>query len=174
MATAREVAVEVLPHFAEAVIARREYTYGHYAVAIGRSEAKESIVIGQAMHAIGAACVFCAVPVAPLAFVKRADGEWRGVFETDILERQHVLPHFDLLYVTARDFEYSSRDFERVGKALADVLPRHVGPNWLSPHELWTLAVTLKASDGRTVFERAVAKYESLYSEAKARRKETK
>ena len=81
MATARELAIQVLPYFAGYVLAGHVHPYGVYAKAIGRDPAKESMVIGKAMHAIGAVCVLAAIPVAPLYFIKRADGEWRGVFE---------------------------------------------------------------------------------------------
>jgi len=42
----REIAAQVLPHFKEAVLARKQHTYGHYARLIGRDIAKEAITIG--------------------------------------------------------------------------------------------------------------------------------
>jgi hypothetical protein len=168
MASARELAIEVLPHFAKNVIARHVHSYGVYAKAIGRDPAKESMVIGQAMHAIGAVCVLAAIPVAPLYFIKRADGEWRGVFESDSSEREHVLPHYDLLYVTAREFKYSDSDFGRVEKGLREVLPKYLRPDQLSPHDVWHWAIRTKLKDGATPFERALARYREIFAIAKA------
>jgi len=171
MSTAREVALEVLRHFKTAVLAGHVYTYGHYAAAIGRDAATESMVIGQAMHALGAGCVLCAVPIAPLFFVQRADGEWRGVFEADDSERIHVLPHYDLLYVTAREYVYTHRDFERLEHALRVVFPKHLKPDQLSPHDLWHVVLYAELDDDKTtIFERALSKYGERYAEAKARR----
>ncbi len=68
MSSAREIALEVLPHFAENVLAGRVLSYGYYAKAIGRDVAKESIVIGQAMHAIGGVCAIAGIPIAPLHY----------------------------------------------------------------------------------------------------------
>jgi len=65
MPTAREIALSVLPHFAESVIAKRIHSYGAYATWIGCNPAKESMIIGQAMHAIGASCFLAAIPVLP-------------------------------------------------------------------------------------------------------------
>src|SRR6266581_811840 len=107
MPSAREIALEVLPHFRESVLAGRVLSYGVYAKAIGRDVATESIVIGHAMHAIGGMCAFAAIPVAPLHFVQRADGEWRGIFESDASERTEVLPHYDLLQLAARIHTYN-------------------------------------------------------------------
>jgi hypothetical protein len=66
MATAREIAIEVMPHFAKHVLAGQVAPYGVYAAAIGRNAAKESMVIGKAMHIIGGVCVLARIPVAPL------------------------------------------------------------------------------------------------------------
>jgi hypothetical protein len=170
MATALELALEVLPHFSQRVMAARVLPYGAYAAAIGRDPAKESMVIGQAMHTIGAACVFAAVPVAPLHFVKRSDGEWRGVFQSDVVEAQHVLPHYDLLYVTARAYKYSDDDFSRIDNALRKVLPKYLPPEYISPHHLWHAAVYSKLNDGTTFFGRALAKYRELFESLKSAR----
>src|SRR5437016_5593051 len=126
MATAREVAVEVLPHFVTGVLAGHVYSYGYYASAIGRKAATESMVVGQAMHAIGGVCALCAIPIAPLHFVQRSDGEWRGVFESDAAESINVLPHYDLLYVTAREYKYTPEDFARLEHILRVFLPNHL------------------------------------------------
>lgn len=168
MATAREVAIEVLPYFEQSVLAGHVLPYGHYAAGIGRDAAKESMVIGQAMHAIGGVCALCGIPIAPLFFIKRSDGEWRGVFEGNASERQHVLPHYDLLYVTAREYKYTNKDFQRLKRGLTEVLPKHLGPDQLSQHDIWHVAIFSKLKDGTTPFERAVSKYKEIYAEAKA------
>jgi hypothetical protein len=129
------------------------------------------MVIGQAMHAIGAACVLSAVPVAPLFFVERSDGEWRGVFEADTCERLDVLPHYELLYVTAREYVYGPRDFDQLERALSVAFPKHLKPDQLSPHDLWHVVLYAKSKrNGVTVFERALSKYKELYAEATRRR----
>ena len=126
MPSAREIALEVFPHFKENVLAGRVLSYGVYAKAIGRDVATESMVVGQAMHAIGGMCAFAAIPVAPLHFVQRADGEWRGIFESDSSERTHVLPHYDVLYSAARIHTYTEDDFRKLEKGLRDVLPKYL------------------------------------------------
>lgn len=170
MATAREIAIKVLPHFAQSVLAGHVHSYGHFAALIGRQAATESMVIGQAMHAIGGVCALCAIPIAPLFFIERADGEWRGVFESDPAERLNVLPHYDLLYVTAREYKYSGRDFQRIQKGLVEVLPKYLGPNQLSPHDIWNVAIRSKLKDGTTPFDRAILKYQALLESAKKKK----
>ncbi len=171
MSTAREVALEVLPYFAKNVLAKQQRTYGYYAASIGRDSAKEGMVIGKAMHAIGAACVFTFVPVAPLFYVERADGEWRGVFEEDDLERERVLPHYDVMLVTAREHVYTEKDFSRVERALRQVLPKYLKPTQLSPHDLWHVALLNKFKDGDTFFERALGTYQQELKQMKGNRK---
>ena len=170
MTSAIQLALDVLPHFRTAVLKRHVYTYGHYASAIGRDSATESMVVGKAMHAIGAACVLGAVPLAPLHFVERADGEWRGVFESDASERIHVLPEYNLLYMTARDHHYSERDFERIHRSLAVAFPKHLNPNQLSPHDLWHVVINAKRQDGSTIFQQALVKYRELAAQQRATR----
>jgi hypothetical protein len=153
MSTAREIAIEVLPHFAKSVLSGHVFSYGVYAKAIGRNQAKESMVIGKAMHAIGGVCVLVGIPVAPLHFVERADGEWRGVFESAFAERTHVLPHYDLLCVTARIHKYTEKDFERVERALRETLPKYLRPDQLSPHDIWHLAIYSKRKDSTTPWQ---------------------
>jgi hypothetical protein len=162
MATALELAVDVLPHFAKHVVAGQVRSYAVYANAIGRDPAKESMLIGKAMHIIGAVCVFAAIPIAPLHYVTRSDGEWRGVFQADPNESLHVLPHYDLLYVVARAYKYSEEDFERIDNGLRNVLPKHLPPDYISPHHVWHWVIYTKLKDGRTVFERALARYSEL------------
>jgi hypothetical protein len=170
MTTAREIAIEVLPHFTERVLARRVSSYGFYAKAIGRNPAKESMVIGQAMHAIGAVCVLARVPVAPLHFVERTDGDWRGVFEADPAEQIHVLPHYNLLCVTARVHKYTEKDFARVRLGLRETLPKPLRPDQMSPHDIWRLAIYSKLQDSTTPLQRALAQYQTIFDAAKARR----
>lgn len=170
MTSARELAIEVLPHFAKNVIAGYVFPYGVYAKAIGRDPAKESIVIGKAMHAIGAVCVLTGIPVAPLYYVKRADGEGRGVFESDAIECLYVLPHYDLMYVVAREYKYSEKDFARIEKGLRELLPKYMRPDQLSPHDVWHCAISAKLNDGTTPFERALSKYREIFDTIKASR----
>jgi len=167
MPSAREIALEVLPHFKENVLAGHVLTYGAYAKSIGRDVATESMVVGQAMHAIGGMCAFAAIPVAPLYFVQRADKEWRGIFESDPSERTHVLPHYDLLCVAARIHVYSPDDFRRIDKGLRDVLPKYLKPNQLSPHDIWHVAIYNKLKDGSTPFERSLERYRQIVDAAK-------
>jgi len=171
MSTACEIALQVLPHFTKNVLAGRVYSYGHYATATGRDAATGSVVIGKAMHAIGGACVMCAIPVAPLHFVERTDREGRGVFESDELERVNVLPHYNLLYVTAREFKYSEKDFRRIENALRVILPKHLEPSQqMSPHGIWSVAISVKLSDSSTIFERALSTYRELNAKTLAAR----
>lgn len=168
MTSARELAIEVLPHFAKNVLAGRVHPYGVYAKAIGRDPAKESMVIGKAMHAIGAVCVLAKVPVAPLHFIKRADGQWQGVFESDYAESTYVLPHYELLYVTAREFKYSENDFARVEKGLREVLPKL--SDAFSPHDVWRWAIYTKLKDGSTPLERALESYREVLELLRAKK----
>lgn len=170
MSTARELALELLPHFHAAVTARQVYTYGHYANAIGRDSASDSMAIGKAMHALGAACVLAGVPIAPLYYVERADGEWKGVFESDSSERTHVLPHYDLLYVTAREHSFTTDDFQRIDKALRVAFPKHLKPDQLSPHDLWHVLIYAKLKDGHSILEKALANYREMLNAFQARR----
>ena len=163
MSTAREIALEVLPHFSEAVLLRQILTYGYYAKAIGRSPAADSMAIGKAMHAIGGICVYSRVPVAPMYFVERADSGWRGIFEEDPLESLHVLPHYDTLYVAAREYRYSAEDFACVYRGLAEAIP-----NEWSPHLIWHVAVAVKPKGSeQTYFERALDRYRQIVEDAR-------
>jgi hypothetical protein len=166
MATAREVAIEVLPYFEQSVLAGHVLPYRYYASSIGRDAAKESMVIGQAMHAIGGVCALCAIPIAPLFFIKRSDDEWRGIFEGNPSEQQYVLPHYDLLYVTAREYKYTAKDFQRLSHGLKEVLPKHLGPDQLSQHDIWRVVIHSKLQDGTTPLDRAILKYKEIYAEA--------
>jgi hypothetical protein len=167
MASAREIAIEVLPHFAENVLAGRVLSYGYYAKAIGRNVAKESIVIGQAMHAIGGVCAIAGIPIAPLHYIRRADGKWRGVFESDVSESTHVLPHYDFLCLVARIHKYTEKDFSRVDHGLREVLPKYLNPDQLSPHDIWHVAIYTKLEDFPTIFERSLSLYREIHENAK-------
>ena len=75
---------------------------------------------------------------------------------SDPSERIHVLQHYDLLYVTAREFKYSKSDFARVEKGLREILPKYLRPDQLSPHDVWHYAIYAKLKDGTTPFEEGV------------------
>ena len=169
----RELALAILPHLAEAVLGRRVMTYGYYASRIELDPAKNAIQIGHAMHTIGAACVFRCVPVAPLHFVQRADAGWRGVFESDPLEARDVLPHYNTLYIAAREYRYSKDDFQSIENWLHKVAEIGSFPSYsLSPHHLWHLAIGTKPKDSaETYFERALSAYTKFIDEERERRK---
>lgn len=170
MATAREIALEVLPHFTRNVLAGHVFSYGHYAAATGRNSAKESMAIGPAMHAIGAACVFAKIPVAPLYFVKRADCQDAQVFVSDPLENQLVTEHYDTLFVAAREYRYTEQDFQRIEVALREKIP-----NGWSPHYMWHVAVVRKPKDSdETYFERALDVYKEFIENERQARKKSK
>lgn len=172
MATSKEIALQLLPFFAENVVARRPpKPYGSYAKAIGRDPAKASISIGPAMHAIGAVCVIQQLPVAPLYYVVRAAGERRQVFASDALESHHILElgRFDTMYVVAREYCYSMSEFERVQQAMEKLIS-NAPANW-TPHFLWHLAIVQKPKgEDQTFLERAMSRYETLLAELKAAR----
>jgi hypothetical protein len=167
---ALQLATEVLPHFRANVLRGWVRTYGHYATAIGRSEAKEAIVVGKAMHLIGAACVMARVPVAPVHFVERADGEWRGIFESAASEHQHVLPAWDTLAVSSRVYSYTDQDFEKLGKVLNELIPKHFPPTWQSPKKVWLYLIHTKIEGQTTWLTRALSRYEEIIVEAKRAR----
>ncbi len=161
MASAREIALEVLPHFVNSVLARCVHSYGYYASASGRVPEKDAVSMGPAFHAIGAACVFFGVPVAPLFFVERADGEARTIFESDPLEARDVLPHYDILYVAAREHSYKVEEFEKVERLLRKNAPM----DW-SPHFLWHVTIVNKPKgQEKTYFELALEHYKSIIDE---------
>src|SRR5438105_1258072 len=153
MASTLQLAAEVLPHFQENVLRGWPRTYGFYAHAIGRNQATEAMVIGKAMHAIGAACILTRVPVAPIHFVERADGEWRGVFESAWSESTHVLPAWNTLAVSARVHKYSEQDFSKIAKAI-QIIPKHFPSDWQSPQQLWNYLIYAKAEGDITWLQR--------------------
>jgi hypothetical protein len=169
MSTLQEIALEVLPHLRRSVIDRQPHTYGWYAHKIGRDPAKEGIVIGQAMHAIGAVCVIAELPVLPLHYATTQSFSPRGVFESDPLECGIVLPHIELLLVTAREYPCSSEELEslerRFKKGWVD------SNNGVSPHQLWRKILTKRVPDDvRTYFERALSRYRTILDALKGRR----
>lgn len=176
MATGQELALQLLPLFAENVVARRSpKTYGYYAKLIGRDPAKEAISIGPAMHAIGAVCVIQQLPVAPLYWVVRAQGEPRQVFANDILESHHILEQgrFDTLYVVAREYRYSMAEFEKLQQAMEKLIAK--APSDWTPHFLWHLAIVKKPKgEDQTYLERAMHRYDTLLAEFKAERARAK
>ncbi|NGX16158.1 hypothetical protein [Wenzhouxiangella sp. XN24] len=122
------------------------------------------------MHAIGAACVFAKIPVAPIYYVKRADGNRCGVFEEDPLENTRVLPHYNLLYVTAREYQYSAAEFGRLQRGLAEVIP-----NKWTPHFMWHVAIAAKPKGAeQTYFELALATYQKIMGRLRSEPKEGK
>lgn len=171
MATGHELALQLLPTFAENVVARHSpKSYGFYAKTIGRNPAKEAISIGPAMHAIGAVCVIQQLPVAPLYWVTREQGEPRQVFASDALESHHILTlgRFETMFVVAREYKYTTAEFERLRKAMEKVFIGNAQPNW-TPHFLWRMAIVEKPiGEDRTFLERAMSRYEKLRAELKA------
>jgi hypothetical protein len=172
MATGQELALQLLPVFAENVVARNKpQTYGFYAKQIGRDPAKGAISLGPAMHAIGAVCVIQQLPVAPLHWVVRAQGEPRQVFANDPLEAQEILKkeRFDTMYVVAREYRYTMAEFDKVRQNLEKLISK-APPDW-SPHFLWHLAIVKKPrGEALTYLERAMARYSTLLAELKAER----
>jgi hypothetical protein len=176
MATGQELALQLLPFFAENVVARHSpRSYGYYAKLIGRDPAKEAISIGPAMHAIGAVCVIQQLPVAPLHWVIRAKGEPRQVFASDVLESHHILERgrFDTMYVVAREYRYSIAEFERLQQAMEKLINK-APPDW-TPHFLWHLAIIKKSKgEDQTFLERAMSRYELLQAQFKEERTRAK
>jgi len=169
MPTAREIALELLPSFTANVLKKSVCSYGWYAAKIDRNPSKESMVVGMGMHAIGAACVFAKVPIAPLHYVKRDDDGWRGVFERDPVENVHVLPHYNLLYVTAREHNYTAAKMAKLDRALRDVLPRILPEDYLSPHQLWQFTIYYNLKSGGTPWLEALAHYNKLMETLRVR-----
>jgi len=173
MASAHEIAVDVLHSFGMNVVARRPpMTYGQYAALIGRKPAEYGLAVGKAMHAIGALCVIRQLPVAPLYWVERADGGHRGIFESDPLERQHIIEtrDIDVMYVVAREYTYSSLEFNELESALRKSLASGSVSNW-SPHEIWRLTFQKTPKDSPlTYYQRAMDRYRKLFGEIKAQK----
>ncbi len=169
---ARVTALAVLPHLARSVLGNHVRTYGYYASQIGLSPTRDGHKVGQAMHVIGAACVFKCVPVAPLHFVKTTSNEWHRLFISDALEARDVLPHFDTLLIAARIFKYSESDFEKVRSAL-EILTKQggIGSFDFSPHRLWHMTVTWKPKNtSESYFERALGNYRAIIENERKRR----
>lgn len=170
MSTAREIAARVLPHFAEAVLARKQRTYGDYAKLIGLDPATHGIAIGPSMHLIGAICVIKQIPVAPLFYVKRSDKERKTVFASDPIEAHYVLPHHEMLYVLSREHVYSTSEFDRISRALEKIIRDMWPPNY-TPHHMWH-QIALKRPKGseHTFLQRALVTYKSELEDIRKRR----
>ena len=170
MSTAKEIAVSVMPHFIDAVLTRRPRTYGYFARKIGRDPGKEAIIIGPAMHLIGAFCVFRQIPVAPLYYVTRDDGEEQDVFRNDSLEARHVLPHKNMMYVVAREYIYAKDELVTLAERLEKLMIDHAPKEW-TPHVMWHLAVTNRPKNSQqTYWERALSRYTDQFAELRAGR----
>ncbi len=173
MASAHEIAADVLRTFGPNVVARRPpLTYGQYAHTIGRDPAEYGLAVGKAMHAIGAICVIRQLPVAPLFWVRRADNKSRAIFEGDALEREYIVDSgdFDTMYVVSREYQYTNDDFVSLERALRKSLESGNVTNW-SPHNLWHHTFRLCPKDSSlTYYERAMARYNDLLNEIKSRR----
>ncbi len=172
MATGQEIAIQLLPEFAKSVIARDPpKSYGHYANIIRRDPATDAIAIGPAMHAIGAICALRQLPVAPLHWVRRGDNnDHRQIFASDVLEKKYILDagHFDTMRVVAREHHYTKEEFDGVEKAMKEVIQSAVISTW-SPHFFWRIVLANKPKgEEQTYFERAMTKYNKLFSELKA------
>lgn len=172
MAAARDLALQLLPAFAESVVARHPpKTYGYFARAIGRDPATEAISIGPAMHAIGAVCVMRQLPVAPLFWVIREDGAAGQVFASDALESHHILGagRFNTMLVVAREYQYSMAEFEGLRLTMEKLVSK-APANW-TPHFLWHMAIVRKPrGEDQTYLERAMSRYEKLLAEFKEKR----
>jgi hypothetical protein len=173
MATAHEIALDLLRSFGPNVVARRPpLTYGQYAAAIGRDPAEFSMAVEKGMHAIGAICVIRQLPVAPVFWVRRGDDGPRGIFESDPLERQHIIEtkDIDTMYVVAREYHYSTEEFTRLEAALQKSLASENVSNW-SPHEIWHLTFSKKPKDSTlTYYQRAMSRYRELFDAIKSQR----
>lgn len=166
MSTTREIAIDILPHFSSNVLKGNVQTYGYYANKIGRKPEKESMIIGPAMHLIGAACIFGSIPVAPLYFIKNSCGKRENVFTNSIIEKEYVYEHKTTLYVVARDNRYIENDFERIDRGLKQIMPEQ----W-SPHDCWGVAITRKPKgSNKTYFELALEKYKQIFEELRLKK----
>lgn len=170
MSSAIEIAASTLPHFQENVLRGSPRSYGYYARAIGRDPAKESMVIGMAMHVIGAACIFARIPVAPLFYLERAGEDWRGIFESEYAEKTHVKPHWDVLLVSSRVYRYKPKDFDVLKKAIEEVLPQVFTKAGQSPRALWRYIIYRESPSGGTWLNRALAEYEKVIEQVRSQR----
>ena len=171
MASAHEIAANLLSVFGQNVVARRPpMTYGQYATAIDKAPAEYGLAVGKAMHAIGALCVLRQLPVAPLYWVRNANDEPRGIFESDPLERHYIVESkdIDIMYVVAREYTYSAEEFTGLEEALRKSLANGHVSGW-SPHEIWHLTFSKHPKESPTTYyERAMARYRGLFVQIKA------
>lgn len=173
MASSHEIAVDVLRAFGTNVVSRRPpMTYGHYASVIGQEPEKYGLAVGQAMHAIGALCVIRQVPVAPLHWIRSANDSYRGIFESDPVERQKIIESKDIddMYVASREYHYTQEEFDGIEKALLKSLESGHIAGW-SPHRLWHLTfVKRPAESSFTYYQLAMMRYRALLLELKTHR----
>jgi hypothetical protein len=134
------------------------------------------MVVGPAMHLIGALCIICQLPVAPLYWVTRADNEPKDVFASDVMEAKHVLPHHSTLYVVSRDYGYSRADFDAISRRLKKMLlETEKYPSDWTPHFMWHQVILKHPKNStQTYFERALQRYESLFEELRTQRKKSR
>ena len=77
-----------------------------------------------------------------------------------------VLPHYDAMYVAAREYIYSADEFQKIDRLLRKNAPL----NW-SPHYLWHVAITKKPkAQDKTYLQIALARYQSIIDEGKMRK----
>ena len=110
------------------------------------------------------------VPVAPIHYVERADGEWRGIFERAASESFHVFPAWSTLAVSAHIHTYTEEDFRLIGKVLNELVPKYFSPEWQSPRKLWVHLIYTKAEGETTWLRRALTKYEQIIEPARKAR----
>ena len=168
MSTAIEIATLVLPHLKDNVLKGWTRTYGYYANAIGRTAAKDSMAVGMAMHTIGAACVFCCIPIIPLHFVESTNEKYQGIFDTEYSERNFVKPHWAKLVVTSRDYKYTDQDFRILQKALEEILPTVFSKAGQSPKSLWRYIIYQESPGEGTWLNRALSEYEEIFAQLRA------
>jgi hypothetical protein len=173
MPSAHEIALDVLRSFGPNVVSRRHpLTYGQYAAAIGRDPTEYGLAIGKAMHAIGALCVIQQIPVAPLHWVRPADGKPLKIFESDPKERSYIVESGDIeiMRVVAREYHYRESEFKRLETALKNSLERgHLTK--MPPNELWHLTFIEKPKGlNVTYYERAMIQYREINEQLRMQR----
>ena len=171
MADSLSIAQSVLPHLLEHVARGPQWirSYGFYAERIGMKAEQGGLAIGMAMHTIGAACVLAKVPVIPIHYVERADGEWRGIFESEYAEKCYVLSHWNLLATSSRVHVYTEANLGSVAKALNTVIPAHL-QSLSTPKQLWRFLIYNESSHGVTWLHRALPAYEASIELARTRK----
>ena len=110
------------------------------------------------------------IPVAPIHYVERADGEWRGIFEKAAGESVHVLPAWNILAVSSRVHRYTEGDFALIEKLLNELIPKHFPQQWQTPAKIWSYLIDAKPEGEATWIQRAVAAYEQIIANARQAR----